>query len=118
MIRHNLPQGILHSSESFATTPSRNLIAHSSPLFLLSPLIDALPLPAGLLYIFKRMDVILQELQCKKCWKSFMKTQCRRNKIAPTLANTFTIVKMRKFYEKLASTYLPAKEGRRLASSE
>ena len=52
------------------------------------------------------MDVILQELQCKKCWKSFMKTQCRRNKIAPTLANTFTVVKMRKFYDKLVSMYL------------
>lgn len=62
------------------------------------------------------MEVILQELQGKKCWKSFMKTQCRRNKIAPALANTFTIVKMRKFYDKLASTYLPAYPAKRPAS--
>lgn len=44
------------------------------------------------------METILDELQNKKCWKSFLKTQCRRNKINPQLANTFTIVKIRKFY--------------------
>ena len=51
------------------------------------------------------MERILKELEKKKCWKSFLKTQCRRNKINPALANAFTIVKIRKFYDKLITMY-------------
>jgi hypothetical protein len=49
------------------------------------------------------MEGILEQLQGRKCWKSFLKTQCRRNKVSPLLANTFTIVKIRRFYEKMSS---------------
>jgi ribosomal protein S19 len=52
------------------------------------------------------MENILKELEGKKCWKSFLKTQCRRNKISPHLVGSFTLIKFRKFYEKLSHTYL------------
>lgn len=45
------------------------------------------------------MEIILEELEKKKCWKSSLKTQCRRNGIDPSYASCFTIVKIRKFFE-------------------
>jgi hypothetical protein len=51
------------------------------------------------------MEIILEELEKKKCWKSALKTQCRHNGIDPSYASCFTIVKIRKFFENPPQMY-------------
>lgn len=41
----------------------------------------------------------------KKCWKSHLKTICRRNKVDSSLVNAFTIKKFKKFLEKMSNMY-------------
>lgn len=52
------------------------------------------------------MEIIVEELEKKKCWKSSLKTQCRRNGIDPSYASCFTIVKIKKFFENPPQMYL------------
>jgi hypothetical protein len=49
------------------------------------------------------LEIILQQLEDKTCWKSFLKTHCRKSNVNPILATTFTPVKMRKFLDKLTN---------------
>ena len=42
-------------------------------------------------------------LQAKKCWKSFLKVQCRKNKIRPQLVAAFTLLKFQKTYQKFGN---------------
>ncbi len=62
----------------------------------------------------------MEQLQTKKCWKSFLKTQCRKNQISSHLVAAFTLLKFRKTYQKLSNMYplpYPAKKSTNLGPS-
>jgi hypothetical protein len=46
------------------------------------------------------MEALLKQLEETNNWKNYIKTQCRRNGVDVSLANAFTILKMRKFFIK------------------